>query len=40
MLQQAFHDLPKRPQPGVIHFGFGAAHRDQTFLSYCKENHY
>lgn len=31
-------NLPERAQAGVIHFGFGAEHWDQTFLSYAKEN--
>jgi hypothetical protein len=32
-------NLPERAQAGVIHFGFGAEHWDQTFLRYAKENH-
>jgi len=32
-------NLPERAQAGVIHFGFGAEHWDQTFLKYAKENH-
>lgn len=31
-------NLPERAQAGVIHFGFGAEHWDQTFLSYAKKN--
>jgi hypothetical protein len=31
-------NLPERAQAGVIHFGFGAEHWDDTFLSYAKEN--
>ncbi len=31
-------NLPERAQAGVIHFGFGAEHWDQTFLNYCKQN--
>ena len=31
-------NLPERAQAGVIHFGFGAEHWDQAFLSYAKEN--
>ena len=31
-------NLPERAQAGVIHFGFGAEHWDQTFLNYCKEH--
>lgn len=31
-------NLPERAQAGVIHFGFGAEHWDQTFLTYAKEN--
>ncbi len=31
-------NLPERAQAGVIHFGFGAEHWDETFLSYAKEN--
>lgn len=31
-------NLPERAQAGVIHFGFGAEHWDQTFLSYAKRN--
>ena len=32
-------NLPERAQAGVIHFGFGAEHWDDTFLRYAKENH-
>ena len=31
-------NLPERAQAGVIHFGFGAEHWDQTFLDYAKRN--
>ena len=31
-------NLPERAQAGVIHFGFGAEHWDQTFLAYAKAN--
>ncbi len=31
-------NLPERAQAGVVHFGFGAEHWDQTFLSYAKAN--
>jgi hypothetical protein len=31
-------NLPERAQAGVIHFGFGAEHWDQTFLSYARQN--
>jgi hypothetical protein len=31
-------NLPERAQAGVIHFGFGAEHWDQTFLGYCKKH--
>ncbi|MQA93462.1 MAG: hypothetical protein GEV11_02065 [Streptosporangiales bacterium] len=31
-------NLPERAQAGVIHFGFGAEHWDQTFLSYAREH--
>ena len=31
-------NLPERAQAGVIHFGFGAEHWDQTFLGYAKAN--
>jgi hypothetical protein len=31
-------NLPERAQAGVIHFGFGAEHWDETFLAYAKEN--
>lgn len=31
-------NLPERAQAGVIHFGFGAEHWDETFLAYAKQN--
>jgi hypothetical protein len=31
-------NLPERMRAGVIHFGFGAEHWDETFLSYAREN--
>jgi len=31
-------NLPERAQAGVIHFGFGAEHWDQTFLGYAREH--
>ena len=31
-------NLPERAQAGVVHFGFGAEHWDQTFLAYAKKN--
>jgi hypothetical protein len=31
-------NLPERAQAGVVHFGFGAEHWDQTFLNYAKQN--
>jgi hypothetical protein len=31
-------NLPERAQAGVIHFGFGAEHWDQTFLDYARRN--
>ncbi|MDA8269793.1 MAG: hypothetical protein M0Z39_00065 [Actinomycetota bacterium] len=31
-------NLPERAQAGVIHFGFGAEHWDQTFLGYARQN--
>ncbi|MCW2738317.1 hypothetical protein [Nocardioides sp.] len=31
-------NLPERMRAGVIHFGFGAEHWDETFLAYAREN--
>jgi hypothetical protein len=31
-------NLPERAQAGVVHFGFGAEHWDQVFLSYAREH--
>lgn len=31
-------NLPERLRAGVIHFGFGAEHWDETFLSYARDN--
>lgn len=31
-------NLPERTRAGVIHFGFGAEHWDETFLTYAREN--
>jgi len=31
-------NLPERAQAGVVHFGFGAEHWDQTFLRFAKQH--
>jgi hypothetical protein len=31
-------NLPERAQAGVIHFGFGAEHWDESFLAYAREH--
>ncbi|MQB00723.1 MAG: hypothetical protein GEU78_10595 [Actinobacteria bacterium] len=33
-------NLPERLRAGVLHFGFGAEHWDETFLTYARENHF
>jgi hypothetical protein len=37
---ESMSNLPERLRAGVLHFGFGAEHWDETFLGYARDNHF